>query len=75
MSSSFIPYSPLPSDKQLKLVADLEQTYKVKCTDYTYAGVMNFITKWYGDRTGEVLAEPDESDYEHFEVMLEMERQ
>lgn len=70
MSSSFIPYSPLPSDKQLKLVADLEQTYKVKCTDYTYAGVMNFIAKWYGDRTGEVLAEPDESDYECYERMM-----
>lgn len=46
MSSSPYPLSPSVSDKQLKWVADLEKRYGVVCTDYTYAGVCNFIEKY-----------------------------
>lgn len=46
MSGSPFPHAPLPSEKQLKWVADLEKRYNVKCTDYTYAGVINFIEKY-----------------------------
>ena len=46
MSGSPFPHAPIPSEKQLKWVADLEKRYNVKCTDFTYAGVINFIEKY-----------------------------
>jgi len=56
----------IPSDKMLSIIAEIEDSFNVKCQDYTFAGACNFIEKYKNNLPYE--RDYDERDYDLFSL-------